>query len=103
MKTLKEIAEALAGVARSRKIPAKELACASGITPQTLVNIFKHHGDFRVSNLLALSDRLGLEILLVPKGSADGLRPAEHSHAPIKSKVDLALERVRPAPEHGTP
>lgn len=103
MKSLVDVAETLSTTAVERKISSKDLAAAAGVTPQTLVNILKHHSDFRVSNLLALADRLGLELLLVPKGAIAGLQTSVPSAPSVKSKIDVALARVRGASKVGAP
>jgi transcriptional regulator with XRE-family HTH domain len=63
---------------------------SAGVSRQTLTNVLKGTEDFKVSTLLALADRLGLELLLVPRAAARGLR--EPPAAPV---VETVVDRVR--------
>lgn len=67
MKSLAEISSALASRAAKRRYPKMQLAADAGVTHRTLSHVMSGEQDYKVSTLLALADRLGLELLLVPK------------------------------------
>jgi transcriptional regulator with XRE-family HTH domain len=90
MATITEISARLRSAARDAGMTQQSLREAAGISRQTLVNVFKGTEDFRVSTLLALADRLGLEVLLVPKSAARGLQPP--AVAPV---VETVVDQVR--------
>jgi transcriptional regulator with XRE-family HTH domain len=96
MATITEISARLRRAARDAGMTQQSLREAAGISRQTLVNVFKGTEDFRVSTLLALADRLGLEVLLVPKSAARGLQP--QAVAPVvETVVDQVRKRLRGA------
>jgi transcriptional regulator with XRE-family HTH domain len=78
----------------------KVLAEQAGTTPQTLWHVMSGNRDFKVSTLLALADRLGMELVLVPKEAAPGLEGERPGAPAVKTKVQAALERIsgKPAP-----
>jgi hypothetical protein len=52
--------------------------------------------NLKVSTLFAMTDKLGLEVVLVPKGAASGLAEENQAAVPqVKTLVEAALERVR--------
>lgn len=77
------------------KITQAELKSRAGISQRTLTNVLSGKEDFKVSTLLALADRLGLELLLVPKGAATALAFDEATEPVVKSVVTAALEQVQ--------
>ncbi|ANN77980.1 helix-turn-helix transcriptional regulator [Bordetella flabilis] len=96
MASIAEISAQLRQAARDAGTTQQGLREAAGISRQTLVNVFKGTEDFRVSTLLALADRLGLELLLVPKNAARGLQPT--AAAPVvETVVDQVRKRLRGA------
>jgi transcriptional regulator with XRE-family HTH domain len=96
MSSIIEISARLRQAARDAGMTQQSLGEAAGISRQTLVNVFKGTEDFRVSTLLALADRLGLEVLLVPKSAARGLQPP--AAAPVvETVVDQVRKRLRGA------
>ena len=75
---------------------------AAGLSRQTFTNVMSGDNDFKLSTLLALADRLGLELLLLPKGAARGLTP-EAEGPVVETLVDLARQRAAgEAPDPGT-
>lgn len=68
----------------------QDLREAAGVSRQTLANVLKGTEDYKLSTLLALADRLGLELLLLPKGAASGL--ATSAAAPV---VETLVDQVR--------
>lgn len=82
MKTHAEIVQVLRDCLASIPIP---LRGQPEITQQELDDALSGEEDFKVSTLLSLIDRLGLELMLVPKVT----EPL------IKSRVQASLDRIR--------
>ncbi len=104
MKTLAETSEQLRAALTRLNLTQAELKAMAGISGRTLTNVLSGKEDFKLSTLLALADRLGLELLLVPKGAANAVNAvneyagSDESAAPaVKSKVQAALDRIASA------
>lgn len=93
MNTLPEFATTLRD--RMAAIGTTQLALsqAAGLTRRTLAQVLSGRHDFKLTTLLALLDKLGLEVMIVPKGAAAGLA-AGPAAAPVKSLIDLGQERL---------
>ena len=91
MKTLPAIAETLRNRLREQGMTQASLRDAAGIAQRTLTNVLSGEQDFKVSTLLALADRLGLEMILVPKGAA----AAVDAGATVKPKVPTRIGVAR--------
>jgi len=95
MKTIEEISQALSARTEGVGYGKTQLARDAGITDRTLRHVLAGNQDFKVSTLLAVADRLGLEMMLVPR-EARPLFEAEGSKQPaIPSVVDAALQRLK--------
>ena len=95
MRTLQEVSGTLRAFARYRAIKQSELKTQAGISQRTLTNVLSGIEDYKVSTLLALADRLDLELVLVPRAAAAAVEAGSTSAPRIKSRVAAALERVR--------
>lgn len=80
-----------------------DLVSGAGLSYQSLQKILEGRSDFKVSNLLAIADVLGLEVALVPRSIGSALpgnvkTSAEFDHAGIgaPSVVTSALARLKP-------
>ncbi|WP_343629278.1 helix-turn-helix domain-containing protein [Roseateles sp.] len=98
MLTLSDIATLLRAAAQRNGITQARLADAAGISRRTLTHVFSGEEDFRISTLMALADRLGLELLLVPKGAAPAMAAGEALGPPVRSVVTEALEALHTPP-----
>lgn len=76
MQTSLAIARLLEAERRQQKVTYDELATAAGLTPLATRRALKGETAPRITTLMALADRLGLEVVLVPKPVAAGLQPA---------------------------
>lgn len=94
MKNIPEISAFLRMRAHQQGVSNKDLAGQAGTTPQTLWHVMSGNRDFKVSTLLALADRLGLELVLIPKEAAPGLEGDRPGAAAVKTRVQAALERI---------
>lgn len=95
MKTHAEIAQMLRSALAQRHMPQSKLREQAGISQRTLTKVLSGHEDFKVSTLLALADRLGLELVLVPKEAAQAVSAGTVTQPVVKSRVQGALDRVR--------
>lgn len=66
---------------------------SAGLSRQTFANVMGGENDFKLSTLLAVADRLGLELLLLPKGAARGL-PGGDAAPVVETLVDAARQRA---------
>jgi len=94
MKTLSAIAEALRARLRQQGQTQAQLRDAAGIAQRTLTNVFSGEQDFKVSTLLALADRLGLEMVLVPKGAAAAIQAQEPAKPRVPTRIDVARRQA---------
>ena len=91
MKSIAEVATTLRRQLKSLHLTQAGLRSAAGLSARTLTLLLSGGHDFKLSTLLAVADRLGLEMVLVPKGAAAGLgQPAEPTAAAVPSLIDLA-------------
>lgn len=95
MKTHAEIAQILRDALAHRHVSQSKLREQAGVSQRTLTNVLSGHEDFKVSTLLALVDRLGLELLLVPKEATQAVSAGTVTQPVVKSRVQSALDRVR--------
>jgi transcriptional regulator with XRE-family HTH domain len=98
MKSLLDIASALRARAKRIAITQDALGEAAGISRRTLTHVLSGTHDIKLTTLLAVADRLGLELTLIPKGAAQGMPgPDEFGVSPpvVKTRVQQMLERGR--------
>jgi transcriptional regulator with XRE-family HTH domain len=95
MTTLPAIADSLRDAARRNGMTQLRLAETAGISPRTLTHVLSGQEDFRVTTLMALADRLGLELVLIPKPAAAGWLAGETAGPPVRSTINEALEAAQ--------
>jgi len=85
------------------KITQAALGHDAGISRRTLTNVLSGTSDYKVTTLLAVADRLGLEIVVLPKEAARGLESAAFTPtAPkVRTAVQAALDRLEHYPPPG--
>lgn len=76
MQTLSQLAEALDNARLARGLSYKALAARCGLTPLAVRHALQGKTALRATNLMALADELGLELVLVPKTVAASLAGA---------------------------
>ncbi len=94
MKTLTEISSTLRTRLKHTSHTQETLSQEAGISRQTLSNVLSGRADFKVTTLLALADRLGLELVLLPADVARGLGKADDTKPAIQSRVQTILQSV---------
>jgi transcriptional regulator with XRE-family HTH domain len=95
MKTHSEIASVLRHRLAAQGITQASLRETAGIAQRTLTNVLSGDHDFKVSTLLALADRLGLEMVLAPKGAAAGVEIGQTSAPNVPTRIQAALDRIK--------
>jgi transcriptional regulator with XRE-family HTH domain len=95
MKSIQEVSGKLRASVSERAVTQAQLKSDAGISQRTLTNVLSGDEDFKVSTLLAVADRLGLELVLVPKAAAVAIEGGATSDPVVKSRVAVALERLR--------
>src|SRR4051794_16668719 len=105
MKSIAEIATGLRSQLKVSGMTQAALRAAAGLSARTLTLLLSGSHDFKLSTLLAVADRLGLEMVLVPKGAAAGLVPVQAAPTAVPSLIDLAQRRVGTGQvgDHGRP
>jgi len=97
MQTLADLAAVLENERRRQRISYDELSRAAGLTPLSTRRALQAQTAPKVTTLMALADRLVLELLLVPRavaqGQGAGLHVAEDTPPPAFSAVDKLLGR----------
>ena len=93
MNSIAQISATLRQALARSGLRQQDLREAAGVSRQTLANVWKGTEDYKLSTLLALADRLGLQLLLVPRDAAPGLASAV-SEPVVESLVDRVRQRV---------
>lgn len=100
MNTIAEVSDELRRQLKQSGRTGQSVREAAGLSRQTFANVMGGESDFKLSTLLAVADRLGLELLLLPKGAARGLA-GDAATPVVESLVDAARQRAAgeaPAP-----
>lgn len=89
MKTLSDISLRLEAERLRLKLDYQQLAEQTGLTPLSVRSVLQGKTAPRITTLMAIADRLGLEVLLLPKTVASGLQDtSEWPMPPALSRVD---------------
>jgi transcriptional regulator with XRE-family HTH domain len=94
MKALRDIAGALRARTAAQRLTQAQLRESAGIAQRTLTNVLSGREDFKVSTLLALCDRLGLEMVLVPTEAAKALEAGQPTQPTVTTRVAAALQKL---------
>lgn len=96
MKSLLDIASALRARAKRMSLTQAQLGEAAGISRRTLTHALSGTHDVKVTTLIAVADRLGLELALVPKEAAYGMPAPDEfgvSQPAVKTRIQYMLEQ----------
>ena len=97
MNTIREVSAGLKAALEQRKLTQRAVREAAGISKQTFANVFSGKEDYKLSTLLSLADKLGLDLLLLPKEAARGLSVSRTNSPAVESFVDRALKGAKGA------
>ncbi len=95
MKSQSDISTALRQQMKRMSVTQDELSGSAGVSRRTLTHVLSGEHDFKVSTLLVLADRLGLELVLVPKALASAASASATTAPVVKTRVQAALDNVR--------
>ncbi len=98
MQSLFELARQLRHRLLSLGVTQGQLSEQAGLSRRTLSSILSGTADFRVTTLMAILDRLGLELVVLPKEAASGLADMTSSAdltPAIKTRVQAANEALQ--------
>lgn len=91
--SIHEISAALREALSVSGLKQQDLREAAGVSRQTLANVLKGTEDYKLSTLLALADRLGHELVLLPKAAARGLQ-AKKAEPVVETVIDQVRKRL---------
>ena len=92
MRTLADIATRLRAAIRVRGVRQAQLREQAGLSQRTLTNVLSGTTDFKVSTLIAVADRLGLELVLVPKAAVVAVEAGPTTEPKVETIVARALK-----------
>ena len=93
MNTISEVSAELRRTLNTSGFNQKTLRETVGLSRQTLSNVLKGTEDFKLTTLLAVADRLGLALVLVPKAGARGLQGTD-TQGIVETRVDRVRKRL---------
>ncbi|WP_075256161.1 helix-turn-helix domain-containing protein [Herbaspirillum camelliae] len=81
---------------KKQKVTQQDLRERAGIARRTLTGVLSGESDYKVTTLMAVLDRLGYEMVIVPKAAAHAV-PAEWepTEPTVKTKVQIAIEKLQ--------
>lgn len=94
MATLSSISQTLRKQLQALKLTQETVRQDTGITRRTLTNVLSGKQDYKLTTLLAIADRLGLDVVLLPKEAARGINLTP-TPPKVTSTVQATLERLR--------
>lgn len=95
MKTIPEVSALLEARVKNLCKGRMALCDEAGITARTLRNVLSGTEDYKVSTLLALVDRLGMELVIVPREAADAVQSPTAPVSQVKTSVQAALDKLK--------
>lgn len=95
MKTIPEVSALLAARVKNLRKGKMALCDEAGITARTLRNVLSGSEDYKVSTLLALVNRLGMELVIVPREVAGAVQSPSAPVSQVKTSVQAALDKLK--------
>jgi len=96
MLTLSQIAALLLLRMKALRLRQADLSAQAGIARRTLTAVLGGQADYKVTTLMAVADRLGYELALIPKEAMSGLGDGGAftvRESEVKTRVQQALAR----------
>jgi transcriptional regulator with XRE-family HTH domain len=95
MRNLGDIAILMRDAMKKQKVTQQDLRERSGIARRTLTGVLSGERDYKVTTLMAVLDRLGYEMVIVPKAAARAVPTQwEPTEPAVKTKVQIAIEKL---------
>jgi transcriptional regulator with XRE-family HTH domain len=98
MKSLLDLAELLRARLKAQGVSQRTLGARAGLARRTLENMLSGRVDYKVTTLISVLDRLGLELVIVPKEAAPGLAeliPQAPARPAVKTRLQAAREALQ--------
>ena len=95
MKTIPEVSALLAARVKNLRKGKMALCDEAGITARTLRNVLSGSEDYKVSTLLSLVDRLGMELVIVPREVSGAVQSPSAPVSQVKTSVQAALDKLK--------
>ena len=98
MKSLLDLAELLRARLKAQGISQRALGARAGLARRTLENMLSGRVDYKVTTLISVLDRLGLELVIVPREAAPGLAdliPQVPAQSAVKTRLQAARETLQ--------
>jgi transcriptional regulator with XRE-family HTH domain len=96
MRTLAEISRLFLMRMKAQGVRQADLSVQAGIARRTLTAVLSGDADYKVTTLMAVADRLGYELALVPKDAMSGLGDGGAflvKEPEVKTRIQQALAR----------
>lgn len=96
MKTHQAIANLFKQTMKRLRMPKNQLVRDAGLAPRTLQLMLSGEHDFKMSSFFAVADRLGLEMVLVPKEVAPAVQAGQTATTEpvVLTQVQAALNQL---------
>lgn len=94
MKSIADVSNALKERQKALRVSQEALRASAGLSRQTMTHVLSGEQDFKLSTLLAVTDRLGLELVLLPRDAVAGAQGAP-TEPVVTTAVEEALARLR--------
>ena len=95
MRNLVDIAILMRDAMKRQKVTQQDLRERAGIARGTLTGVLSGESDYKVTTLMAVLDRLGYEMVIVPKAAARAVPTQwEPTEPVVKTKVQIAIEKL---------
>jgi DNA-binding phage protein len=97
MNTHQAIADLFKKTMKQQHLPQNQLVRDAGLASRTLQLMLSGEHDFKLSSFFAVADRLGLEMVLVPKEAATAVQAGqtEATEPVVLTKVQAALNALK--------
>jgi len=96
MNTHQAVADLFKKTMKRQRLPQNQLVRDAGLAPRTLQLMLSGEHDFKLSSFFAVADRLGLEMVLVPKEAAAAVQAGqtEATEPAVMTQVQAALNAL---------
>lgn len=97
MKSIADVSNVLRERQKALRLSQEDLRASAGLSRQTMTHVLRGDQDFKLSTLLAVADRLGLQMVLVPRDAAAAVLGVS-TEPVVATAVEEALARLRNKP-----
>ncbi|MES2887668.1 MAG: helix-turn-helix transcriptional regulator [Pseudomonadota bacterium] len=95
MNSLRELSAVVRQALAASQLSQEALSAQAGITRRTLRLLLDGEHDFKLTTLFAVADKLGLQLLLLPRGAAAGLDAGTTPAPMVTSLIEAGQAQLR--------